>query len=112
VEHASFAMVCCPQLGTIFMIHGRTLAGGQDGHCCFGSDLEGMFRFEIGEDMFDNLIAECQPALSFAKRTHAVKNPPLVAEVDERALQQGGTNWTLKGVVTSILRLPGEIAPG
>jgi predicted ATPase len=74
-------------------------------HCCFKRDLESTLRSEIGENLFEDLIAECQTTFCIAKRSHAVKNPAVIARVIERAQEQGSTSKTLEGVVTRILEL-------
>lgn len=73
--------------------------------CCFERDLESTLKFEIGEDLFDQLLGECQEEFSFAKRRHALKNPSVIATIIERAQNQGKTSKTLEEVVNKILSL-------
>ncbi len=74
-------------------------------HCCFGCDLESTLRSEIGGDLFEKLVAECQTEFGIGKRKHALKNPAVIAEVIKQAQTHGRTSKTLERVVTSVLEL-------
>ena len=67
-------------------------------------------KAEIGEKLFEEILAKCQEELGIPKRKHAVKNPAVISTVIERAQEQGKTCKTLETVVSSILQLSGAAA--
>lgn len=75
-------------------------------YCCFKRDLETTLRSEIGDELFDTLLAACQVEFGIPKRKHAIKNPMVLSSIIERAQKEGRTCNTLEDVVTSILKLP------
>lgn len=76
-------------------------------HCCFKRDLESTLKAEIGDVLFEKLLGECQSEFAIPKRKHAIKNPPVIAAIIERAQKEGKTSATLQSVVRSILALAG-----
>lgn len=76
-------------------------------HCCFKRDLESTLKGEIGDALFEKLLAECQNELGIRKRIHAIKNPAVVEQIIVRAQKVGKTSATLQSIVTHILALPG-----
>jgi hypothetical protein len=79
-------------------------------YCCFKRDLESTLQAEIGVDLFHKLLAECQIEFGIPKRKHAIKNPTIISTIIERAMKEGRISQTLKGVVSSILKLAGGTA--
>lgn len=77
-------------------------------YCCFRTDLEHTMREEIGDAVFERLLADCQTEFGIPKRKHAVKNPAVISAIVQRARNEGRTSRTLEGVVSSILRLAGD----
>jgi putative ATP-dependent endonuclease of OLD family len=73
--------------------------------CCFKRDLESTLHAEIGDDLFERLLAECQAEFGIPKRKHAIKNPHVISTIIERAQKEGRTCKTLENVVLSILNL-------
>jgi putative ATP-dependent endonuclease of OLD family len=76
-------------------------------YCCFKRDLESTLKSEIGAELFEKLLGECQAEFGIPKRKHAVKNPTVISTIIERAQTEGKTCETLKSVVLSILKLSG-----
>lgn len=82
----------------------------EDHSCCFKRDLETALKTEIGDTLFEKLLADCQSDFDIRKRKHAVKNPTVIAAIIERAQKEGKTCKTLENVVQSILALAGASA--
>lgn len=74
-------------------------------YCCFKTDLESTLKAEIGDALFESLLAECQQEFGISKRKHAVKNPVVISEVIERAGKSGRSCKRLESVVMDILKL-------
>lgn len=81
-------------------------------YCCFKRDLESTLKSDIGADLFEKLLGECQKEFGIPKRKHAVKNPIVISTIIEQAQKEGKTCETLKSVVLSILKLSGAPAEG
>lgn len=79
----------------------------EDYYCCFKRDLESTLKAEIGDEVFERLLAKCQEELGIPKRKHAIKNPVVIAAIIEQAETEGRRSPTLQGVVDSILALAG-----
>lgn len=75
---------------------------------CFQGTLEDLIRAEIGPELFDKELRECQVALGFPKKKHAIKNPIVVATIIKEAKKQGKTSTTLELIVNRILELKGD----
>jgi hypothetical protein len=67
-------------------------------------------RDEIGCDLFDELLQRCQEKYGFSERTHALKNPALIAEVIQEARKKGKSSSTLESIVTKVLTLRTQLA--
>jgi len=78
--------------------------------CCFKRDLESTLLSEIGSDLYEKLLAECQAEFGIPKRKHAIKNPHVISTVIERAQKEGKTCKTLENVVLNILNLSKALA--
>jgi hypothetical protein len=77
---------------------------------CFKRDLNATLRDEIGCDLFDELLQRCQEKYGFSERTHALKNPALIAEVIQEARKKGKSSSTLESIVTKVLTLRTQLA--
>lgn len=75
---------------------------------CFKVDLESTLKKEIGEELFEKLLGECQLDLAICKRKHAIKNPNIIMNVLRKAEEQKATSSTLKGIVERIVALQGN----
>lgn len=79
--------------------------GVYEEYACFQENLEVTMREEIGAEVYDMLIAECQEQFGIPRKQDAIKNPSVVAEVISRAADQGNRCESLEGVVRSIAAL-------
>jgi len=77
-------------------------------YCCFKRDLESTLKLEIGTDLFEQLMAECQKEFEIPKRKYAIKNPMVISSLIKRAQDKGKECPTLEKIVHSILKLPNE----
>lgn len=76
-----------------------------DNYACFEADLEATVRSEVGEALYDSLLATCQKEFGIRKKKHAQKNPSVVRRIIEDAHQQGATCSTLKAIVEKVWAL-------
>jgi predicted ATP-dependent endonuclease of OLD family len=74
-------------------------------HACFEVDLEETMRSEIGPDVYDARLAECQKEFAIPKRKHAMKNATVVARLIEGARMDGRVSPTLDAIVTAVAKL-------
>lgn len=74
-------------------------------YCCFERDLESTLKEEIGEELFDELLSECQIKFGIPKKGHAIKNPNVISTIIEQAIKKGKTCETLKEVVLNVRKL-------
>jgi len=77
----------------------------KDHYACFKSELETTISEEIGRDLFDRLLLEVQGQLGIPKKKDALKNPLVLQNIVEKALTDGKTSATLKGIVEKIVAL-------
>ncbi len=75
----------------------------EDAFACFKTDLETTLQEDIGQQVFETCLAECQASLGIAKRRHAIKNPRVIEAVLLRAQEQGCNSSTLQTIVERIL---------
>lgn len=76
-----------------------------DSCSCFKVDLETKIMEEIGNDVFEQCLKECQSAFSISKRKHALKNPHVIMTVINNAQQKGHFSITLKNIIEKIVAL-------
>jgi len=79
--------------------------GAKDRHACFKTELETTLSEEIGKDLFDRLLSEIQGLFGIPKKKDALKNPVVLQHIVEKALTNGKTSSTLKGIVEKIVAL-------
>jgi len=72
---------------------------------CFKSDLETTLREEIGAELFEECLSDCQSQYCIQKRKHALKNPFVIMEVIKKAQAKGSMSDTVKKIVEKILAL-------
>ena len=76
-----------------------------DRHACFKVKLETTLADEIGNDLFDRLLADVQAELGITRKSDALKNPVVVKRVVENAAAEGKASSTLKSVIEKIIAL-------
>lgn len=72
---------------------------------CFETDIESTMRAEIGEDIYEDCLRKCQSEFAIPKRSHALKNPTVVAKLIEDAKTAGRGCATLEEIVRAIKQL-------
>lgn len=72
---------------------------------CFEADLETTMSIEIGREVYDATLSECQIEFMIPKRKHAMKNATVVASLIERASKKGRQCESLERIVQSIQAL-------
>lgn len=75
-----------------------------DSHSCFEQKLEVTLRTEIGEQLFEKCMCECETEFSM-KRKRAIKNPVVISAIIEKARQQGHPCTSLEKIVKKIYML-------
>jgi putative ATP-dependent endonuclease of OLD family len=75
-----------------------------DHYACFKQDLETTLRTELGDDLYDSVLSDCQSELGFKKK-HALKCPTVVERIIEEAGKQGKASATLEEIVERIVAL-------
>jgi hypothetical protein len=69
---------------------------------CFERDLEATMQADMGEAVYASLLTDGQKHFSIPKRTHARKNPSVIAKMIEDAKGRGISCSTLEAVVQKI----------
>jgi hypothetical protein len=77
----------------------------EDTFACFKCDLETTLKNEIGEELFEECLRECQSKFCISKRKHAIKNPNVIMSIIKKAQERDCYSSTLKGIVEKILAL-------
>jgi len=72
---------------------------------CFETTLEAVLRSELGNSIYDTLLAEVGSQLGMMRRNQTMKNPVAIREVLRCAAGQGKTSSTLESVVKRIVAL-------
>jgi putative ATP-dependent endonuclease of OLD family len=75
-----------------------------DGHACFQVELENTLASELGNALFEALLAAEQLQLGIPKREQALKNPVVLTHIIEQASEHGHTSATLRCIVERILK--------
>jgi putative ATP-dependent endonuclease of OLD family len=76
-----------------------------DQYACFKRDLETTLKSELGEELFDTILADCQSEMGFAQRKDALKCPSVIQHLIEEAGKHGKTSATLEEIVARIVSL-------
>lgn len=77
----------------------------KDKFACFKKDLETTLKNEIGHEIFEACLTDCQKNYSIIKRKHAIKNPNVIMSIIKNAQEKGFSSGTLKGIVEKISAL-------
>ncbi len=72
---------------------------------CFKYDLETSLRKEIGAELFEQYLVECQTEFCIGKRKHAIKNPNVITNIIKKAEEQGHNISIIKTVIENIRSL-------
>lgn len=70
--------------------------------CCFKTDLETTMCEEIGKEVYEEIVSECQKEFEISKRKHAIKNPYVISAIIHKAKEKGKMSPTLEKIVKSI----------
>jgi putative ATP-dependent endonuclease of OLD family len=70
---------------------------------CFRECLEKTLQSDLGEELYDTVLADTQTELGFQRRKDAMKSPEFVHRLIERAAGQGNMAPTLEAVVGCIV---------
>jgi predicted ATP-dependent endonuclease of OLD family len=76
-----------------------------DTYACFENDLETKLKKDIGEDLFEECLQQCQSDFCIPKRNHAMKNPNVIAEVIRKANAKDKSCNTLNTILQKIFAL-------
>ena len=77
----------------------------EDTFACFKNDLETTLENDIGKELFERCLEECQSNFCISKRKHAIKNPNVIMTIIKKAEEQGHSSSSLKSIVEKILVL-------
>src|SRR5690606_18678113 len=77
----------------------------KDNFACFKHNLEVSLREDIGGELFDKFLDECQKELGISKKMHAMKNPVVIGELIRRSESVGASCATLQAIITRIVAL-------
>lgn len=77
----------------------------EDTFACFKYDLETTLKNEIGGELFEECLRECQSDFYISKRKHAIKNPNVITSIIKKTQKQGCYSSTLKDIVEKIIAL-------
>jgi putative ATP-dependent endonuclease of the OLD family len=73
-------------------------------YACFETNLEDALRQDIGEDIYESVLLDCQQRYAIPKKKHAMKNPHVVSELIEIAKNRHNREChTLKQIVKRIV---------
>lgn len=72
---------------------------------CFEKDLEGTLCAEVGQAVFEELLAVVQEEYAIEERQHALKNPAVIDAVVRKAKERGASSVTLENIVKQIVSL-------
>lgn len=78
-------------------------SGVYEDYACFINNLDDSLRSEIGADLYDEIIKDCKEEFSIPKKSDAIKNPHVIAELIRRASKDGKKPETLEKIVEAIL---------
>lgn len=71
----------------------------------FKIDMETTLKMEIGAELFERCLGDCQARFGFSKRKHALKNPFSLMNIINAARETGHQSPTLETMVSKILSL-------
>jgi hypothetical protein len=74
-------------------------------HAFFENKLEDTLGSEIGAEVFEAILSECQEEYGIHKRDDALKHPFLFSELIRRAAARGHGSPTMQAIVAAILKL-------
>jgi hypothetical protein len=71
----------------------------------FKTDMETTLKSELGGELFEICLKECQSQFGFSKRQYAMKNPFLIKNLIDAAREKGYTCKTLENIIKNITSL-------
>lgn len=77
----------------------------EDGFACFKDKLESALYNEIGADIFEKCLKECQLKYGISKKNYAIKNPNVITEVVAEAKKLGKSSDSIEKIVNKIINL-------
>ncbi|MDE1876766.1 MAG: ATP-dependent endonuclease [Thaumarchaeota archaeon] len=75
-----------------------------DNSACFEDKLETTLKMEIGEQLFEKCICDCEGRFSMPRK-HAIKNPVVISTIIEEAKLQGKSCVSLENIIQKIYLL-------
>jgi hypothetical protein len=72
---------------------------------CFEKSLDFILCNEIGEDIYNGLLEECQTSFCIPKKKYAKKNPSVISTIIQKAQAQGKNSNSLNSIIDNILML-------
>jgi predicted ATP-dependent endonuclease of OLD family len=79
-----------------------------DKSACFKDKLETTLCEEIGSDVFEKCLQECQKEYGISTKKHAIKNPNVITDIINKAKEQGKTSKSLEEILKKILMLKNQ----
>ncbi len=77
----------------------------EDTFACFKNDLETTLKNDIGKELFEKCIEECQSNFCISRRKHAIKNPNVIMNIIKKAEEQGHPSRSLINIIEKIRAL-------
>jgi len=74
---------------------------------CFKKDLETTIKEEIGSELYEQILSECQAEFSIPERRNAQKNPLVITSLIKKAEDNRKTCGKIKNIVQTIVALKG-----
>lgn len=75
-----------------------------DKFACFEQELIITFKNEMGNNFFDETLAECCEYFGLGKKEQAMKNTMVIQQIIERGKEQGKASCTLEKIISKIIR--------
>ena len=75
---------------------------------CFKVKLEETLEYEIGDDLFERLLAKAQGDFGISKKNQALKNPKVIQSILENARPCGKISSSLRNIVENIIALKNQ----
>jgi predicted ATP-dependent endonuclease of OLD family len=76
-----------------------------DNFASFENKLETTLSTEIGSEYFEDCLTECRNEFCIPKKTHAIKNPAVIATIIQKAQEEGRTSITINTIIEKIIAL-------
>jgi putative ATP-dependent endonuclease of the OLD family len=72
---------------------------------CFENNLDSTLCDEIGGEIYNTLLEECQGDFCIPKKKHAQKNPAVISAIIQKAQIKGKSSKSLNNIIDNILTL-------